>query len=247
MRVWNTDYLNGASGSLLTGAGRRCRRLAFTLIELLVVMAIIGIMMGLLFPAFNVIRSKAWDTRIRETTVQTSVAWQQFLQDYRAFPPQELLRDLRDFADESGDYKFTMSQDACNLLNWFQEPPREYDPDGDTDARLTAWYEEIIKETKRDFDWKTLPNGEVTVNHKGVKKDVSLRERYIERNERDWLVGLEGERDGRRVWVKLDTNYDGKIVYTDALSGKTEVVRAGALAWAQDTNSPARARVIKSW
>ncbi len=58
---------------------------AFTLIELLVVVAIIMILMGLLFPAYNMARGMAKKTKARAEVKQLDMAWKSMLSDYRTW------------------------------------------------------------------------------------------------------------------------------------------------------------------
>lgn len=58
----------------------------FTLIELLVVMAIIGILMGLLFPALSAARHRARVTRARTEMKQVETAWISYRNDHRELP-----------------------------------------------------------------------------------------------------------------------------------------------------------------
>ncbi|MDA3797586.1 MAG: prepilin-type N-terminal cleavage/methylation domain-containing protein [Kiritimatiellae bacterium] len=59
----------------------------FTLVEMLVVIAIIGILMALLFPAFTSVVKKAKVTKAKTEVAQIEQAWKQFLMDYKEFPP----------------------------------------------------------------------------------------------------------------------------------------------------------------
>jgi prepilin-type N-terminal cleavage/methylation domain-containing protein len=58
---------------------------AFTLIELLVVVAIIMLLAGLLFPAFNHAREVAKRTRAKTEVKQLETAWRAVLSDYRGW------------------------------------------------------------------------------------------------------------------------------------------------------------------
>lgn len=64
---------------------RREGRQAFTLIELLVVVAIIMILMGLLFPVYNMVRVTAKKTRAKAEVKQLDMAWKSVLSDYRTW------------------------------------------------------------------------------------------------------------------------------------------------------------------
>jgi len=60
-------------------------RSAFTLIELLVVVAIIMMLAGLLFPAFNHVREMAKKTKAKTEVKQLETAWRAVLSDYRGW------------------------------------------------------------------------------------------------------------------------------------------------------------------
>jgi len=71
--VWDSGlYRNGQRG--------------FTLIELLVVVAVIGILVGLLFPAFAHARRMAKKARAGVDVRQIEMAWKTILSDYRTWP-----------------------------------------------------------------------------------------------------------------------------------------------------------------
>ena len=60
---------------------------AFTLIELLVVIAIIGILIGLLFPAFNAVQNQARQTQAKNDLTQIVNAVNAFYTEYGKYPP----------------------------------------------------------------------------------------------------------------------------------------------------------------
>src|SRR2546428_13787002 len=59
---------------------------AFTLIELLVVIAIIGILIGLLFPAFQAVQNQARQTQAKNDLTQIVNAVNAFYTDYGKYP-----------------------------------------------------------------------------------------------------------------------------------------------------------------
>lgn len=62
------------------------RRNAFTLIELLVVVAIIGLLVALLFPAFSYARQVAKKTKAKAEVKQLDLAFRAIQSDYRGWP-----------------------------------------------------------------------------------------------------------------------------------------------------------------
>lgn len=68
------------------GYRRLGRRNAFTLIELLVVVAIIGLLVALLFPAFSYARQVAKKTKAKAEVKQLDLAFRAIQSDYRGWP-----------------------------------------------------------------------------------------------------------------------------------------------------------------
>jgi prepilin-type N-terminal cleavage/methylation domain-containing protein len=243
-------------------------RQAFTLVEMLVVITIIAILAGLLFPVFNVLREKAWATRTRNIAEQAARGWGAHRLDFRAYPVTLIKKLPEAVADADGDYKFPMSRAACNLLNWFGGKDKDFAGTGGantTDPALEAeWYELVLKSPGVNNGDGIARPGKVTVTIPAAQRvaettkdktvNLFLREKYFERNETQWRNdklgrdGLWGERDNRRVWVKLDTNYDGIVKYlgTDAAGNPTEeLVRQVSIAWGEDPSG--KNYTVKSW
>jgi type II secretion system protein G len=65
---------------------KKINKNGFTLVEMLVVIAIIGILMALLFPAFTTVIKKAKITKSKTEVSQIDLAWKQYLIDYKKFP-----------------------------------------------------------------------------------------------------------------------------------------------------------------
>ncbi len=68
----------------------RPARLAFTLIELLVVITIIAILMGLLFPAINIVKEQARKAEAKAAVTQVAAAVKQYYNEYGKYPIGDL-------------------------------------------------------------------------------------------------------------------------------------------------------------
>jgi len=66
------------------------KRTAFTLIEILVVVAIIALLAGLLFPAFNRVRERGRQAHCATNLHQIGIAVTQYFQDEKRYPPNLL-------------------------------------------------------------------------------------------------------------------------------------------------------------
>lgn len=231
----------------------------FTLMEILIVVAIIGILAGLLFPVFGVLREKAWATRTRNIAVQVSQSWAAHRLDFRAYPIT-LIAALPDAKADNGDLMFPMTREACNLLNWYGDKDSDFAGSGTsrkTEAELNEeWYGLLRAKFEAAPNYATTRPERVTVKLSATQtesekpKDVSvfLREKYFARNEVQWREGLKGEKDNRRIWAKLDTNYDGVVSFTSRdAAGKTvtETIRKVAIAWGEDPSG--KNPVVKAW
>ncbi len=237
----------------------RKQKQAFTLIELLVVMAVIAILAGMLFPALNLIRQRAWNTAARDLCQQTCVAWNALLMEQRRYPPTTLLKDSGVTHDlEGGDIEVTMSTKATSLLNWWK--PRHPDPTKDAKA-----YKDWLDNYRLD---PTKPEKGIVFNDSGFGIKVwpkNLNDLYLERTseQRKWgliapwvrkyLPKTSGDaisdEDKARisaatVHVLLDTSGDGKITLPDYLGGQIELNKT-VVAWVYAGED--KIKIIKSW
>ena len=68
-----------------------CRRGGFTVVELLVVITIIAVLLGLLFPALNMARRRAWDAGCLSNCSQLVRGWLSYASEHGHFPHAELI------------------------------------------------------------------------------------------------------------------------------------------------------------
>lgn len=80
---------------------------AFTLIELLVVITIIAILMGLLFPAINIVKEQARKAEAKAAVVQVAAAVKQYYNEYGKYP-------IGDVAATDKDVTYGEGGDASN-------------------------------------------------------------------------------------------------------------------------------------
>ncbi len=241
------------------------RKSGFTLVELLVVMAIIGLLAGLMFPALGAVKKKAWTTKTRELVVQVQTAWQIHFNDFRSFPERSLIDDSS--VDGSGDMQFPMGPQQCCMLNWRCAKPSKFPGTAaDWSDALSKQFSSAIKEGRR-------PKG-LKITKSGKSFDVATRDAYMERDELQWCVGIvnswgirdlarmmktegfsaarsaaKGSESGHpdyRVWVKLDTGYDGALTEpTDAPILGVPEIKKSVIAWTLGETKKDKA--IGSW
>lgn len=221
---------------------------AFTLIELLVVISVISILAGLLFPALNMVRQRAWDTAARDICQQTAVAWNALLIEHRRLPPIALFQDTADSTGaftllDGGDVMVLMNTRATSLLNWWK--PRH--PNPAEDAKLYR---------------KWLTDNEISFSGYGIAQwPKNLNDLYLERSPeqrkwglvvpwvRRWLVDADETTVDKKmlkagtVRALIDTSGDGKITLPEELGGL--VLNKTAVAWVYADGK--EERIVQSW
>ena len=226
------------------------KRSAFTLIELLTVMAVLGILMGLLFPAFSGIRKRAYRTQTHNLVSQVDAAWQLHFNDFRSYPDPKFFEDAH---EEACDIWFPMSPLNLCILNWRTPKPTDFS------GTSAQWMTKLVAEAKKKVADHT-PNKPRSLTVEGTK--LPTRDAYLEISQIHWMCGLvtaEGERKARKaydttedtsaardavkgddysVYAKLDTGYDGKVYIPGSFVEDAEeqdeasLVNRPALAWA---------------
>jgi len=112
----------------------------FTLVELLVVMAIIAILMGLLVPTINAVRTYLLKVRTEATIQGLSTALDQYKLVYHAYPPDQ--HPSLDLSSESLVYYL-----SGGGLYWTSSSPAAY-----------RWRHPIYNTTDDDAGRKSLPH-----------------------------------------------------------------------------------------
>lgn len=216
----------------------------FTLVELLVVLVVIGTLMGLLFPAYNIIRQRAWDTTGRDLCFQTAAAWNALYLQHRRLPGKALFDEAGEVTTlANGDIQVVMNNKTASLLNWWK--PRHPDPGTDV-AEYRKW----------------LQYRGITFSRYGVNNwPKNLNDLYLERTSeqrqwgivapwvRRWVSGQDETTvnhelvEAGMVRVLLDMNGDGKITLPPELGGIELMKTAAAWVYADEK----RSRVLTSW
>lgn len=223
---------------------------AFTLIELLVVMAVIAILAGMLFPALNLIRQRAWKTAARDLCQQTCVAWNSLLLEQRRFPPVSLLKDSGSTLDlDRGDLEVMMTTKATSILNWWK--PRHPDPTKDA-AAYEAWLQtKGIQFNDSGFGIKNWPQNlnDLYLERTSEQRKWGLVAPWVKRYISDKDESTIPDEDKARVLaatvhVLLDTNGDGKLTLPDHLGGSV-VLNKTVVAWVYEDEN--KIKIVKSW
>ncbi len=118
-------------------AGQQHRN--FTLIELLVVVAIIAILAGMLLPALNAARQKAYDVQCRSNIKQIGVGFTMYTPDYKEYYPTNYIAQ--------GSY-------VKLLYTYVTGKKNDFIKTGDTNVKDNVWWcpNRLSKVTKKG-DW----------------------------------------------------------------------------------------------
>ena len=240
--------------------------LGFTLVELLVSITVIGILAALLFPAFNMIRAKAWNTISKDLCIQTALAWDTVQIEQRRFPSEELIKACLPSSltfTSDGDLGIVMNSEVSSLLNWWT--PKHILP-----AKDKQDYEDFLQEkglslSSMDY-WRDnlkWPN-DMRIERTPEQKKCGIIGPWAKRTAMKLtkLSDLTGDAstkaiiEGASVRVILDTNGDGLIkppmdnafkLGSAALDadGNQLVLRKSAIAWIY--TDVEKSKVLTSW
>lgn len=142
---------------------RRTTRLAFTLVEILVAIGIIVILIGLLIPVVNRVRTSAREADVRNQLAVLSAAIKMYEMDFRAYPGplsnDEIIQGASVIVDASDQDQITMSENlVLGLLGGLWN-------DGGT---IT-------------FDWERVGKGPSSLGNSPTKKNP-----YLESTNLSW-------------------------------------------------------------
>lgn len=235
-------------------------RRGFTLVELLVSIAVIAILVGLFFPALNMVRQKAWNTAAKDMCSQTADAWNALLMDHRRFPSEDLIKDRAGSGNVKNvgkDVYFPMNTEATSLLNWWKPHHRmpEYDKanyqkylDNYTNPKYGEDHPKRGDKVLRGgLSWDNMedwPNDlylERTPDQKKWGLIAPWAKRYVLNATDDSLEGEAADCvEAATLWVMLDMDGNGKVQLPDDLGkapealdadGKLLEIRKAAVAW----------------
>lgn len=227
----------------------------FTLVELLVSITVISILVGLFFPALNMVKQNAWNTAARDMCSQTAAGWNALFIKHRRFPSPALIQYCaKENFTSGGDIGFVMDNEATSLLNWWvpEHPLPEYD---------ATKYKKWLENKKVKFSWDGIeewPNDgylERTSDQKRWGLVAPWAKRWILSATEGADIKDDKNRDileAATVRVLLDTDGDGKITVpaelgSVALDGEGDplVLNKTAIAWVYAGAD--KEKVIASW
>ena len=230
----------------------RLRQGGFTLIEMLVVIMIIGLLMALLFPALNLVKERAWETRGRDMCSQTADAWGSLLIDNRRFPSKELISSYAsDAKDIGGDLMFSMNTQVAGILNWWKKEHElsSYD--------LTLYNK---KHGSRNYGWSSINSwpADARFGRSSLQQKWGLVAPWAEHHLSQAAEGdaetepLKSILEAATIRVILDMDGDNRIAIPGSLGaaaldseGKPLVLRKSVVAWVYGDKDTTR--VLTSW
>ena len=204
----------------------KAKRSGLTVVEMLVVVGIIAILVGLLLPAANKVRSMARETKQRVQFTAIDLGLATFKNDFGAYPPSDQYSYLGDSDDNrvqntSGAQKLAEALLGWDLLGFHSD---------------SGWRADGMNRWDYSVDTTTYDPGEYFLYDRTITREMDKRkDRYIDIDtanvaqlgntaDRDGLFDLSGYGDYAAVagtFVLCDVFNKGKVITLDGKPRKS--------------------------